>query len=272
MKWDGHTHTPYCYHGSDIAQEIYIDQAIKLGFQRYTLSEHSPLPSDWIDDIQLYKRLAMPRDQLSHYIQHARHFKLIYQGRIDVTVGLELDYLPGKVDYTDSILSDTHNDLEDFIFSVHYLPGVGGMRCIDYRVDYFKEHILAYYGTMEKVVDEYYNNVESAIEWVSQYTTRKRIGHINLIEKFKSALPEIDQKQIKDRLLQMIPLLIKHNVGLDVNTAGIRVETCGKPYVDDWFLIECKKQNIPCIYGSDAHKPDHLGIGWDWFENTLRLN
>ncbi|MGM1047790.1 MAG: histidinol-phosphatase HisJ [Bacillota bacterium] len=222
LKWDGHTHTPYCYHGSDILQELYIVQAIKLGFQRYTLSEHSPLPIDWIDDIRLYKRLAMPRDELSLYIQHAKRFKLNYQDKIDVTVGLELDYLPGKLDYTESILNDWGQELEDVIFSVHYLPGVGGIRLIDYRPDYFKDYILAYYGTMEKVVDEYYDHIEAAITWVSQLSNRKRIGHINLIEKFKDALPKMDEMQIKERLERIVPLLIKNNVGLDVNTARIK--------------------------------------------------
>ncbi|MGO4696068.1 hypothetical protein AB4Z50_17485 [Paenibacillus sp. 2TAB26] len=84
---------------------------------------------------------------------------------------------------------------------------------------------------MEKVVDEYYNYIEEAIEWISQFSIRKRIGHINLIEKFKTVLPEIDEGQIKDRMEKIIPLLLRMNVGLDVNTAGLRVDTCGKAYV-----------------------------------------
>ncbi|MGM1047789.1 MAG: PHP-associated domain-containing protein [Bacillota bacterium] len=50
---------------------------------------------------------------------------------------------------------------------------------------------------------------------------------------------------------------------------GLRVETCGKPYVSEWFLIECKQRGIQCVYGSDAHNPTHLGIGWDWFSELV---
>ena len=39
MKWDGHTHTKFCYHGSNAAEELYIDRAIELGFERYTISD-----------------------------------------------------------------------------------------------------------------------------------------------------------------------------------------------------------------------------------------
>ncbi|MGN7358479.1 histidinol-phosphatase HisJ [Paenibacillus sp. SAF-054] len=267
LKWDGHTHTRYCYHGSNEEQELYIDRAIELGFQRYTLSEHSPLPTGWIDDISLFNSLAMPIDELPKYIEYAHKMKKLYENKIEITIGLEMDFLPGQLSFTENMLQDFHNDLEDVVFSVHYLPGYGGMRCIDNSVDDFRKYILEFYGTMKSVIDAYYDQVEAAITWIAKMPMRKRIGHINLIEKFSQVLPEIDEYQMKKRLEAIIPLLIKANVGIDVNTAGLRVVTCGKPYVPEWFLAECRSQGIACIYGSDAHKPEHVGTGWDWFEN-----
>ncbi|SFM53499.1 histidinol-phosphatase (PHP family) [Paenibacillus sp. 1_12] len=266
LKWDGHTHTKFCYHGSNVIQEMYIDRAIELGFERYTLSEHSPLPVGWIDDISLFKRLAMPIMELPLYIQYAKEIKLLYQGKLEITVGLELDYLPGQLSFTERIVEEWLGDLEDVIYSVHYLPGVDGIHCIDYTADNFRENILAFYGTMENVVNTYYDHVEAAITWVSHLPMRKRIGHINLIEKFANVLPEIEETQIRVRLEAIIPLLVKSNVGIDVNTAGLRMGTCGKPYVPEWFIVECRKHRIACIYGSDAHAPEHVGTGWDWFK------
>ncbi|MGG3280020.1 histidinol-phosphatase HisJ [Paenibacillus solani] len=269
MKWDGHTHTPYCYHGSDEPLERYIDQAIELGFDRYTLSEHSPLPTGLIKDADLFKRLAMPIEELPFYIQYAKRIKSQYADKVDITVGLELDYLPTHMIFTEHILNDWYGELEDVIYSVHYLPGDGGMHCIDNSVESFRENIMGYYGSMENVVNEYYDYVEAAIIWIAQLPIRKRIGHINLIEKFASELPPIDENQVRSRLEGIIPLLIKTNVGVDVNTAGLRVSTCGKPYVPDWFLAECTKRGISCVYGSDAHKPEDVGTGWDWFEKHM---
>ncbi|MEF3353854.1 histidinol-phosphatase HisJ [Paenibacillus sp. GYB006] len=265
LKWDGHTHTQYCYHGSSERQEMYIDRAIDLGFERYTLSEHSPLPVGLFKDTNLFKRLAMPIEELPLYFQYAKKMKLLYASKLDITVGLELDYLPAHLSFTERIVNDWHADLQDIIYSVHYLPGVEGIHCIDYTAESFREDILAFYGSMENVVNEYYDHVEAAITWVAQLPIRKRIGHINLIEKFASELPSIDEKQVRTRLEGIIPLLIKSNVGLDVNTAGLRVKSCGKPYVLEWFLAECMKQGIACVYGSDSHKPEHVGTGWDWF-------
>ncbi len=270
LKWDGHTHTRHCYHGNSAAQELYLDQAIQQGFERYTISEHPPLPAGWIDDIPLMKSLAMPEEELPVYIEYTKSMKLLYQGKLEVTVGLELDHLPGQWSFTERIFEKWQQDLEDIVYSVHYLPGIGGMRCIDYTPDDFRKHILSFYGTMENVVDEYYDHVEEAIDWVSRLPVRKRIGHINLIEKFSRVLPAIEEEQIRSRLSAIIPQLAKANVGIDVNTAGLRVETCGKPYVPEWFLVECRKQGIPCIYGSDAHKPEHVGTGWDWFHKLTQ--
>jgi histidinol-phosphatase (PHP family) len=265
IKWDGHTHTKFCCHGSSADQEQYLDLAIELGFERYTISEHPPLPAGWVNDAQLMAELAMPESVLPDYIRYVKDMKAKYEGRLDIVCGLELDYLEGRLDYTERIVDACHKDLEDVVYSVHYLPGVGGMRCIDFTPQDFRDNLLTYYGTMEKLVDEYYNHVETAIAWVSGLPMRKRLGHINLIRKFQRVLSEIDEAQVRRRLERVIPLLVQGKVGIDVNTAGLRVETCGEAYVPEWFLAECRKQGVECVYGSDAHKPDHLGTGWDWY-------
>lgn len=269
LKWDGHTHTRFCYHGSDAAQELYLDRAIELGFERYTISEHPPLPQGWIADHDIWDELAMPEEELPLYMAYVQEMKRAYEGRIEVAAGLEFDYLPGRLDYTERMLDSWQDELEDVVYSVHYLPGRDGMRCLDFKAEHFKEQLLSYYGSMERVVNEYYDHVEAAIEWAARFPMRKRIGHINLIEKFHQALPEIDESLIRSRLEGMLPLLVKSGVGVDVNTAGMRVATCGKPYVPDWFLAECVKLGIPCVYGSDSHKPEQVGFGWDWFEKQM---
>lgn len=270
-KWDGHTHTKFCYHGSSDDQELYLDRAAELGFERYTISEHPPLPEGWVDSAQLMKELAMPESELPAYMAYAQAMKRKYEGKLEITVGLELDYLHGALPFTERIV-DRWQELEDVVYSVHYLPSAGGRSCIDFTADDFRENLLSYYGTMEKVVEEYYNHVELAIEWAAKLPMRKRIGHINLIEKFRLALPEVDEAQIERRLKAIVPKLVSAGVGIDVNTAGLRVPTCGKPYVPEWFLQECLRSGVSCIYGSDSHRPDHVGTGWEWYEAQLKLS
>ncbi|MEO3944601.1 histidinol-phosphatase HisJ [Gorillibacterium sp. CAU 1737] len=271
MKWNGHTHTSFCYHGSNAPMEEYVEAAIKLGFDRYTLSEHPPLPKGWIPDEPLMRELAMEERELPDYLAAAFDIKKRYADRIEVLVGLELDYLDGRTDYSLQLLEKTEGRLEDLLVSVHYLPGKGGMRCIDYTPQDFQENLIAYYGSMAAVVDAYYDHVELALEWAASlpYPT-KRLGHINLIRKFQKALPPIDGEQVNERLARLLPLLKKSKLGLDVNTAGLRVATCQEAYVPEWLLRECTRESIPFVFGSDAHKPEDVGSGWDWFEHTIK--
>lgn len=267
LKWDGHTHTQYCKHGNPAEMAEYVERAIGLGFDRYSITEHPPLPDRWIREPRLFAELAMDRSELPAYMNEARSVKDRYDGRIAVAVGLELDYLHGSTSFMEGIIEPYLDTLEDAVVSVHYLPGRGGeMFCIDYTPDYFQEHLLSYYGSMEKVVEEYFDHVEQALEWTRTLPMRKRLGHIGLIEKFRQALPAIDPAQLERRLTGVLPKLTEAGTGIDVNTAGLRVPTCGKPYTPEWFLAECRKQEIALVYGSDSHKPDHVGAGWAWFE------
>jgi histidinol-phosphatase (PHP family) len=266
IKWDGHTHTPFCKHGSSTPLELYAERAVELGFTRYSLTEHPPLPHSWINDPSLMKQLAMDWSELPLYLDNAWELKRRYSDQIEITVGLELDYLFGKTDFTSELVSACGQKLEDAIVSVHYLPGVGGIRSIDYTPDDFKEGLLTHYGSMERIIDTYYDHVELAIEYAMTLPMRTRIGHLNLIEKFRQVLPDMDDSQLMERLRRIIDKLANSDVGLDVNMAGLRIGTCGKPYVPPWFLQECRKRNIVCVYGSDAHKLEDVGFAWDLFE------
>ncbi len=265
IKWDGHTHSSFCRHGSDAPLHQYLDRAIELGFERYTVSEHPPLPEGWVADAKLMGELAMRGDELPQYFEYATRYKEKYAGLIEVQVGLELDYLYRHESFTLDLVDKWQRHLDDVIVSVHFLPGKDGMRCIDFTPDDFREGLLHYYGSIERVMEEYYNHVEKAVEFAAQLPMRKRIGHINLIEKFRSALPEMDDSAIRHRILQLVPKLAAQGIGVDVNTAGLRVGTCGKPYVPDYFLKECMKQGVECVFGSDAHRPEHVGAGWEWY-------
>jgi histidinol-phosphatase (PHP family) len=265
LKWDGHTHTKFCYHGSSDEQELYLEEAIAQGFERYTMSEHPPLPKGWVNDEKLMEELAMPESELSSYIAYAKEMKARYEGRLEVTIGLELDHLPGHYGYTRRFVEQWGHELEDVVYSVHYLRGAGGMRCIDFTPDDFKEGLLSFYGTMDGVINEYFDHVETAIAWAGKLPMRKRIGHLGLIRKFEKELPPINEALFRSRMEALLPILQDAGVGVDVNCAGLRVPTIGTPYVPDWFITECIKRGIPCVYGSDSHKPAHVGLGWDWF-------
>ncbi|MCC3376157.1 histidinol-phosphatase HisJ [Cohnella sp. REN36] len=265
LKWDGHTHTKFCYHGNKAETPEYLERAIALGFERYTISEHPPLPAGWIDNPKLMAELAMPEPELPDYFAYITEMKARYADRIEVTLGLEMDYLHGNEAYSNRILAPWLDKLEDVVVSVHYLPGRGGMRCIDFTPDDFQDAFLEKYGSMTNIIDTYFDHVEHAIAWASTLPMRKRIGHPNLIRKFQRALPPIDDAQVEARLLALVPKLREAGVGVDVNVAGFRVATCGESYVPDALIRACREAGVELVYGSDTHRPEHVGADWDWY-------
>lgn len=271
LKWDGHTHTKFCYHGNPAESGEYVDRAIALGFERYTLSEHPPLPDRYIDDPKLMAELAMPESELPEYMAYAAAVKAQYAGRIEVAVGLEMDYLPGMTDFSDRLLAPWLDQLEDIVVSVHYLPGKGGMRCIDFTPEDFEDAFMAHYGSIDRIVEAYFDAVEGAIDWAATLprTIRRRIGHVNLIRKFRQALPPMNETLIRARLEALVPKLKAAGIGLDVNVAGFRKPTCGEAYVPEWLMARCLAEGVELVYGSDSHKPGEVGADWEWFERAL---
>ncbi|MCD9020945.1 histidinol-phosphatase HisJ [Cohnella silvisoli] len=272
LKWDGHTHTRFCYHGNDAELTDYVNRAIGLGFTRYSVTEHPPLPDGWIKDEKLMAELAMPVNQLPDYISYVQQMKLRYEGQIELTVGLEMDYLYEMESFSNNLLEPYKEVVEDAVVSVHYLPADGGMYCIDYTADNFRQNLLASYGSMDSVAEAYFDHVEKAITWAATLPMRKRLGHPLLIEKFSRDLPTISESLIRRRLEGIVGLLKTSGVGVDVNTAGLRVPSCGKAYAPAWFIRMCQAQGIELVYGSDSHKPEQVGFGWDWFQRAIDGN
>ena len=269
LKWDGHTHTRFCYHGNPAELTEYVDRAVALGFERYSVTEHPPLPDRWVRDEKLMAELAMPPEELPAYIEYALWTKDRYAGKIELAVGLEMDYLDGSEAFSDRLLEPYLDVLEDAVVSVHFLPGRDGMHCVDFTAEDFRANLLSYYGTMDKAAEEYFDHIEKSIAWAAGLPMRKRIGHPLLIEKFSRELPPIDPALIRRRLERIARRLAESGVGVDVNTAGLRVATCGKPYAPAWFVRECLARGVEVVYGSDSHKPEQVGFGYDYFRQVI---
>lgn len=205
-----------------------------------------------------------PKD-LPEYFRTMRSRKERYAGELDVRVGLELDHLPGRERFVQEVVETGGGALEEAVLSVHFLPGRGGMRCVDLSPDDFLDGLVRYHGTVQRVVEEYFDAVEDAAEFGGRLPFPVRLGHPNLILKFRSALPPMDGEWIRDRLVRLLPVLERTGVGIDANAAGFRQPTCGEPYAPDWFVKACLDRGVDVVYGSDAHRPEDVGRSVEWF-------
>lgn len=272
LLWNGHTHTEFCKHGDGAGAplENYLEQAIASGFKKYSVTEHPPLPKGWLNDPVKMCQLAMPEDQLENYFLRVQKLKRYYHDRLTILSGLELDYLYGKESFTNNMIDSYSHWLDDAIVSVHFLPGRDGMYCIDWSPEDLQSNLLNYYGTMDNLVEHYYEHIEMAIQFAATLPfNHVRIGHMTLIDKFRRVLPEYDAEKCQVYLKRMLVLLKETGVGVDVNSAGLRVHTCGDFYIPEWFFHQCIQNGIEGVFGSDAHKPADVKSGWSWYKSAI---
>lgn len=272
-KWDGHTHTEYCPHGSITDMEVLIQKAIKRGFTHYSVTEHAPLPSEFKKKCSgpLYpiETGGIAENDFEHYLNKVKKLQKKYSSEIKIYTGVELDYLIGFEDWTRDFLREYGPYLEDNILSVHFLNGTGGVRAIDYTSADFHEGLLSYYGDFQVVQSEYLRVVhESLMVDLGKFKPR-RIGHISLVRKFLQAFPyeiktfsDADHLKYKKIFLEME----RQKLMLDFNMAGLFKEDCREPY-PPISVLKKHRPKIELIYGSDSHDLNDIGRGYSTYNN-----
>lgn len=268
MKIDGHIHSPYCPHGSSDSFEQYIYQAIALGYQEMSFTEHAPLPINFIDPTP-DKDSGMNPDLLDLYISDLQKLKEKYKNHIKINIGLEVDYIIYFENETKKFLAKYGPYLDDSILSVHFLYHRGDYYCLDFSAEEF-DRIIAIFGTVEKVYDCYYELVKQSIMAdLGQYKP-KRIGHMTLVHKFQKKYP--CTKNFHDQICKILDLVYDKKMSLDYNGAGVNKQFCLEPYPPEWIVIEANKRKIPLIYGSDAHTSRDLNQGYSQLLANIPLS
>ncbi|MCM1183723.1 MAG: histidinol-phosphatase [Roseburia sp.] len=92
-----HVHTYRCGHAGDESDELYIKEAVKLGASCITFTDHAPFP-----DNPFPNRMRM--EQLEEYVHSLRCFREQYKGKLDIKIGLEIEYFPGFGKYYESLV------------------------------------------------------------------------------------------------------------------------------------------------------------------------
>src|SRR5512132_103575 len=113
---DGHTHTELCPHGSREATDGFIQRAIQLGFETYSLTEHPPLPKSF-EDPTPEKSCGICWQELEPYLELAYKLKGRFASQIEIKVGLEVDYIPGFEEEIRQMLNAHGPDLDDALLS-----------------------------------------------------------------------------------------------------------------------------------------------------------
>lgn len=149
-----HSHSLYC--DGRAGMEDFVRFALSEGFTSYGFSSHAPLSfsTAW----------TMEWDCMDDYLAEFRRLKEKYAGRIELYVGLEIDYL--NEESNPSIVRFRKLPLDYRIGSVHLLYNdKGEVVDIDVPADVFRQIVdREFGGDLERVVRLYYARLRRMLE------------------------------------------------------------------------------------------------------------
>ena len=217
-----HTHTPRCNHAVGTERE-YVENALEAGLQILGFSDHSPyiFPGDY------YSGFRMRPEQLQDYIDTVLALKEEYKDRIQIHLGLELEYYPAYLPDLLPILRDT--PIEYALLGQHFVSNeVNGI----------------YSGRVgeESTLKTYCHHVMAAME-TGLYTY---FAHPDLM------CYEGDPRIYRHYMGQVCRVAKSCGIPLEINLLGISE---GKHYPNWRFWEIAAEEGCPVILGRDAHNP-----------------
>ena len=232
-----HTHTTYC--DGVLSAEEMIMAAIDAGGNSIGFSEHSYVFFD--------EEYSMSLEDTPLYISEINLLKEKYKGKIDVFLGMEIDYftkeIPKGLDY---IIGTSHHVKKEGIYIT---------------VDGWAEHMIKmnnehFGGDFYALAESYYATVAD----VADKTNADIVGHFDLIMKNNvngSLFDEMNPRYI-DAAITAMEHILKSCRLFEVNTGAMFRRGVAEPYPSVNLLKELQKRGGEIILSSDSHAAESL--------------
>lgn len=159
---------------------------------------------------------------------------------LPVKIGIEVDYVPGKEDMIDRILSGYPWDF--VLGSVHLI----GTWAVDFSRDV---------GWPEKDVDLAFTEYLATLGRAAMTGLFDIMAHPDLIKKFGHR----PRRDLSGSFETAAQVLKEAGVCIEVNSSGLR-KPVGEIYPSQAFLRICRQKGVPIVLASDAHKLEEVGL------------
>ena len=248
IKSDYHIHTYLCKHAVGNPIE-YLASAHKKGLNTIGFSDHCPLPRGF--DVEN----RMDISQFCEYVDIVNDLKDNSFG-IEVLLGMEVDWVPGRMDEVYDLLQNT--DYDYLIGSVHHIDVKGQ--------PFDHPSYMELWNTQEKTENIWNKYIDKMIDMVSSGRF-DIIGHFDLPKKFGLYPKDLTYfiNKSEDLFLKAAEL----GVALELNTAGLR-KPVKEIYPSLDLLQSAKAHNVKITFGSDSHAPGEIAANFAEAEKLAR--
>ena len=233
LLYESHCHTPLCKHARGEPVE-YAAVALQRGFKGIIFTCHCPLPGG------ISHAVRMAPEQYDDYVAKVAHARALFAGRVDVRLGLESDFYPGVEPW----LAQLHARVP-----LHHVLGSVHTQVPDYRARFFHGDWFEYQQT-------YFEHLAQAAE-TGLYDT---LAHPDLVKN--EAPAEWLLPRIEPYILRALDRIAKTGVAMELNTSGVN-KALPEMNPGRRILELIRARGIPIVIGSDAHRPERVGDGYD---------
>lgn len=221
-----HTHTARCRHAVG-AEEAYVLRAIEGGLQTLGFSDHTPFwfPGDY------YSTMRMFPEELTEYVSDVRRLQEKYASRLNIRLGLEVEYYPALV------------------------PEVLA-RAKDMGIEYF---LLGQHWCGNEM-DEPYNGRPTAEEYHLEKYCNQVIDAMHTGLFTYLAHPDllyfVGEDHIYQHHMRRLCRAAKEcDMPLEINLLGLREN---RQYPRQLFWELAAEEGCTVVLGSDAHRPQDV--------------
>lgn len=239
---DLHVHTERCRHASGSPLE-FVAAAEAVGVSVLAFTDHLPMLDGSETDY------AMSWTELPDYVSDVEMLKA-REARPEVLLGIEADWSPEHAPLLHETLGSYEFDV--VLGSVHFIDGWA----------FDDPALTGRYAEWD--IGSLWMRYFSELADAARSGLFDVIAHPDLIKKFKY-LPSFDPQGLYD---EAAAAFAEAGVAVEVNTAGLR-KPIGELYPAEAFLRACHKAGVPATTGSDAHRPEEVGMAFDRARDAL---
>ncbi|GHV89171.1 histidinol-phosphatase [Spirochaetia bacterium] len=261
MKYSSlHTHTTFCDGQDDI--ETYIRVAWERGFHSIGFSAHAP-----VEKAGLCTGWHLKQERLEAYLDAVRAARRRWEGKIPVYLGLEIDWIQGRMGPADREYQTL--GLDYIIGAVHYVlpPDNGPPIAVDSAPAEFEQDLKTRFNGDGEALAAAYWATESEMIQAGGFDI---LAHLDLIKKnnggdrwFSTATPYLRA------VTALIDPIVRSGVVVEINTGGLNRGSTTETYPSRTILSLLHEKTVPVIITADAHAVTHLGGHYDTARQTL---
>ena len=262
-----HTHSRHCDGRGELRE--YVEYALSKGFKALGFSGHAPVPFP--------NNFSIKDDDYLNYCNEVRALKAEYAGRIDIRLGLEIDYIPGLLeDFTPLV---EQGGLDYTIGSVHLIPNpndVSELRHLSATAKGDERQQIPYHlwfidGPRQETYDNGLHHIfgDDIRAGVRAYFHQQNamieqnrptiVGHPDKIvmhnrERYFSCT----DRWYRDLLFETLQLIAETGCICELNTRGLYKGRHTDYYPSKEAVRFMDTLGIPLLVSTDAHQPSDL--------------